>query len=75
MLALAENGATFHFISTIGIPIELAVEQWDTYMETGDFNYNVELENVYSDSKLQAENLVREALKSGIRGIFIVQVT
>jgi len=68
MLALAENGATFHFISTIGIPIELAVEQWDTYMETGDFNYNVELENVYSDSKLQAENLVREALKSGIRG-------
>lgn len=37
-------------------------------METGDFNYNVELENVYSDSKLQAENLVREALKSGIRG-------
>ncbi|MGW6191303.1 non-ribosomal peptide synthetase family protein [Bacillus cereus] len=68
MLALAENGATFHFISTIGIPIDLAVEQWDTYMETGDFNYNVELENVYSDSKLQAEDLVREALKSGIQG-------
>ncbi|PEV98957.1 peptide synthetase [Bacillus cereus] len=68
MLALAEEGATFHFISTIGIPIELAIEQWDTYMETGDFNYDVELENVYSDSKLQAENLVREALKSGIQG-------
>nr|WP_225990598.1 non-ribosomal peptide synthetase [Bacillus luti] len=68
MLALTEEGATFHFISTIGIPIELAIEQWDTYIETSDFNYNVELENVYSDSKLQAENLVREALKGGVQG-------
>lgn len=68
MLALTEEGATFHFISTIGIPIELAIEQWDTYMETGDFNYDVELENVYSDSKLQAENLVRKAIQDGVRG-------
>ncbi|MCW9133456.1 amino acid adenylation domain-containing protein [Bacillus paramycoides] len=68
MLALAENGATFHFISTIGIPIELAMEQWDTYVEIGDFNYDVELENVYSNSKLQAENLVREAIKCGVSG-------
>lgn len=68
MLALTEEGASFHFISTIGIPIELAIGQWDTYIETGDFNYDVELENVYSDSKLQAENLVREALKGGVQG-------
>nr|WP_242660445.1 non-ribosomal peptide synthetase [Bacillus luti] len=68
MLALTEEGASFHFISTIGIPIELAIGQWDTYIETGDFNYDVELENVYSDSKLQAESLVREALKSGVQG-------
>nr|WP_255446707.1 non-ribosomal peptide synthetase [Bacillus sp. SH5-2] len=68
MLALTEEGASFHFISTIGIPIELAIEQWDTYIETGDFNYDVELENVYSDSKLQAENLVRRALKGGVQG-------
>ncbi|PEU11057.1 non-ribosomal peptide synthetase [Bacillus sp. AFS019443] len=68
MLALADEGATFHFISTIGIPIDLAVEQWDTYEKIGDFNYNVQLENVYSDSKLQAENLVREAMKRGMRG-------
>ncbi len=68
MLALAEEGASFHFISTIGIPIELAIEQWDTYVETGDFNYDVELENVYSDSKLQAENLVRKAIQEGVRG-------
>ena len=27
MLALAEKGATFHFISTIGIPLELAVDR------------------------------------------------
>lgn len=68
MLALAEKGATFHFISTIGIPLELAVDQWDTYMKTGDFNYSVDLENVYSNSKLQAENIVREAMKNGLRG-------
>nr|WP_128856068.1 non-ribosomal peptide synthetase [Bacillus sp. CDB3] len=68
MLALTEEGATFHFISTIGIPIELAMEQGDIYAETGDFNYDVELENVYSNSKLQAENLVREAMKCGLHG-------
>ncbi|HHT7236368.1 amino acid adenylation domain-containing protein [Bacillus sp. JJ927] len=68
MLALTEEGATFHFISTIGIPIELAMEQWDIYAETSDFNYDVELENVYSNSKLQAENLVREAMKCGLHG-------
>ncbi|MCU4840764.1 amino acid adenylation domain-containing protein [Bacillus cereus] len=68
MLALVEKDATFHFISTIGIPLELAVDQWDTYMKTGDFNYSVDLENVYSNSKLQAENIVREAMKNGLRG-------
>ncbi|WP_408099280.1 non-ribosomal peptide synthetase [Bacillus mycoides] len=68
MLALTEEGATFHFVSTIGIPIELAVDQWDIYEKTGDFNYDVVLENVYSNSKLQAENLVREAIKDGVRG-------
>ena len=37
-------------------------------MKTGDFNYSVDLENVYSNSKLQAENIVREAMKNGLRG-------
>lgn len=68
MLALADEGAAFHFISTISIPIDLAVEQWDMYKKRGDFEYHVELENVYSNSKLQAENLVREAMSRGMRG-------
>lgn len=60
-IAKQRDGIHFHHISTIGIPEELALTQWDIYTKTGDFDYNVKLENVYNQSKLQAENVVRKA--------------
>lgn len=64
--AKRKEGVHFHHVSTIGIPEELAVHQWDYYQEHGDFDYNVTLENVYNQSKLEAEKLVRNAAMEGI---------
>lgn len=64
--AKRKEGVHFHHVSTIGIPEELAVHQWDYYQEHGDFDYNVTLENVYNQSKLAAEKLVRNAAMDGI---------
>ncbi|MFS0782788.1 amino acid adenylation domain-containing protein [Bacillus sp. 1P06AnD] len=61
-LAMQKNGIQFHHISTIGIPEELAHSgQWNHYQQTGDFDYTVTLDNVYTQSKLQAEEAVRQA--------------
>ncbi|MFP3918203.1 amino acid adenylation domain-containing protein [Lysinibacillus telephonicus] len=65
-LAKRREGVHFHHVSTIGIPEELAVSQWDYYEEHGDFDYNVTLGNVYNQSKLEAEKLVKNAILDGI---------
>lgn len=62
-LAQHKKGVHFHHVSTIGIPEELAASQWEYYQENADFNYEVVLENVYNQSKLEAENIVRKAVK------------
>jgi len=56
----------FHYVSTIGIPEELAAIQWGPNEAKGNFNYNVKLDNVYTQSKLEAENLVRNAVQDAI---------
>ncbi|CAM5640080.1 Peptide synthetase OS=Lysinibacillus sphaericus OX=1421 GN=LS41612_02775 PE=3 SV=1 [Lysinibacillus sphaericus] len=59
-------GVHFHYVSTIGIPEELAATQWGDKQALGDFDYNVALSNVYNQSKLDAENLVRNAVNDSI---------
>lgn len=65
-LAKRKAGVHFHYVSTIGIPEELAAKQWVPNQVHGDFNYDVSLENVYNQSKLEAEKLVRNAVEDGI---------
>ena len=65
-LAKQKRGIHFHHVSTIGIPEELAANQWDDYVKNGDFNYDVTLESVYNQSKLEAEKIVRDAVKEDI---------
>ncbi len=65
-LAKQKRGIHFHHVSTIGIPEELAVSQWDYYTDHGDFDYEVTLESVYNQSKLEAEKIARDAVKDGI---------
>lgn len=65
-LAKRKPGVHFHHVSTIGIPEELASTQWSHFETHGDFDYEVALENVYNNSKLEAENLVRNAVKDQI---------
>ncbi len=66
-LARQAKGIRFHYVSTISVPEELALAgQWEHYLAHGDFDYACTLENVYANSKLQAERLVREAIQEGI---------
>ncbi|MFJ7952877.1 amino acid adenylation domain-containing protein [Lysinibacillus sp. NPDC096418] len=65
-IAKRKAGVHFHHVSTIGIPEELAASQWEYYKEHNDFDYNVSLENVYNQSKLDAENLVRSAVNDQV---------
>lgn len=65
-LAKCKMGVHFHYVSTIGIPEELAATQWGDKQALGDFDYNVALSNVYNQSKLDAENLVRNAVNDSI---------
>lgn len=65
-IAKRKPGVHFHYVSTIGIPEELAAIQWGPNEEKGNFNYDVKLDNVYTQSKLEAENLVRNAVQDAI---------
>ncbi|MFJ7732751.1 amino acid adenylation domain-containing protein [Lysinibacillus sp. NPDC097231] len=65
-LAKRKKGVHFHYVSTMGIPEELAAHQWGLNEEQGNFNYDIKLDNVYTQSKLVAENLVRNAIHDDI---------
>jgi len=65
-LAKRKPGIHFHYVSTIGIPEELAAIQWGPDEAKGDFNYDMQLHSVYTQSKLEAENLVRNAVHDAI---------
>lgn len=65
-LAKRKAGVHFHHVSTIGIPEELAASQSGHNQGLSDFDYDVKLENVYNQSKLDAENLVRNAANAKI---------
>ncbi|MGE7676268.1 amino acid adenylation domain-containing protein [Lysinibacillus sp. NPDC094403] len=65
-LAKSKQGIHFHYVSTLGIPEELAAHQWGPNEAQGNFNYDIKLDNVYTQSKLEAENLVRNAINDQI---------
>ncbi len=65
-LARRKKGIHFHYVSTLGIPEELATNNWGPDEAQGNFNYDYKLDNVYTQSKLEAENLVRQANKQAI---------
>ncbi|WP_281883439.1 non-ribosomal peptide synthetase [Paenibacillus sp. YYML68] len=57
----------FHFISTLGIPEDMAASGiWESVSESADAFYQVKLDNVYTNSKLLAEKLVAEAITAGL---------
>ncbi|MFF5996607.1 amino acid adenylation domain-containing protein [Lysinibacillus sp. KU-BSD001] len=65
-IAKRKPGVHFHYVSTMGIPEGLAAIQWGPDEAKGNFNYDVKLDNVYTQSKLEAENLVRNAVHDAI---------
>ena len=57
----------FHFISTIGIPEDMAMAGiWESAAGSVEDFYSAKLESVYTNSKLQAEKVVAEAIAAGL---------
>ncbi|MNP12041.1 Linear gramicidin synthase subunit D [compost metagenome] len=57
--ARGKEHVRFHFVSTLGIPEDLALSgQWQSFTEQDAYDYSVTIENVYTNSKLEAEKLV-----------------
>ncbi|MDO7906928.1 amino acid adenylation domain-containing protein [Paenibacillus sp. JX-17] len=66
-LASARPGVSFHHVSTLGIPEDLALSgQWDEVVELGYFPDDMHVENVYTDSKLEAEKILFKAAGQGV---------
>ncbi|MGG1516013.1 amino acid adenylation domain-containing protein [Paenibacillus oryzisoli] len=66
-LASSRGNVPFHFISTLGIPEDLAAAgHWEAAAQNSRDFYAVELENVYTNSKLLAEKAVAEAITAGV---------
>lgn len=66
-IAKAKKGVRFHHISTLGIPEDLALSgHWEEVLSKPDFDNDLKLENVYTNSKLDAEKLVYQAGKDGV---------
>ncbi|HEY2494516.1 MAG TPA: amino acid adenylation domain-containing protein [Paenibacillus sp.] len=58
-IARRKSHIRFHFVSTLGIPEDLALsDQWQTFMDHDAYDYTVSIDNVYTNSKLEAEKLV-----------------
>ncbi|MCL6456863.1 MAG: amino acid adenylation domain-containing protein [Gorillibacterium sp.] len=71
LLALAKRkkDTRFHYVSTMGIPEELAFGgDWEQFIRTEPYDYSANLENVYTNSKLEAEKLVVRACSEGMLG-------
>lgn len=57
--ARGKEHVRFHFVSTLGIPEDLALsDQWSKFTAQDTYDYSVSIENVYTNSKLAAEKLV-----------------
>lgn len=66
-LAASLSNCRFHYISTIGIPEELALEgYWDDFLKASSLSEAPELTNLYTNSKLESEKLVEEYYQKGL---------
>ncbi|KAA8784543.1 amino acid adenylation domain-containing protein/thioester reductase-like protein [Paenibacillus sp. 4624] len=62
-----KKGASFHHISTMGIPEDLALSgQWESTLQYDRFPEELHVDNVYSDSKLEAEKVLMNAAAEGV---------
>ncbi|AZK45528.1 non-ribosomal peptide synthetase [Paenibacillus lentus] len=70
LLALGQgkDNFRFHYISTLGIPEDLAMGgQWDSFTASEAYDYNACIDNVYTNSKLEAEKrVVRVCEEDGV---------
>ncbi len=58
-LGQGKENFRFHYISTLGIPEDLAMSgQWDSFIASEAYNYSSCIDNVYTNSKLEAEKRV-----------------
>ncbi|MBK3495752.1 amino acid adenylation domain-containing protein [Viridibacillus sp. YIM B01967] len=65
-LVKENKSARFVFISTIGIPDELAhTNLWEEFINTKPTSFPHTLTNVYTSSKFEAEKLVYQAMEEG----------
>ncbi|MDQ0169836.1 amino acid adenylation domain-containing protein/thioester reductase-like protein [Paenibacillus tundrae] len=66
-LIRSKPGASFHHVSTMGIPEDLALSgQWESSLQYDHFPADLHVENVYSDSKLEAEKVLMMAAEEGV---------
>ncbi len=66
-LAKKLSNARFHFISTIGIPEDLALKgHWDNFLEQQDIANAPKVSNLYTNSKLESEKLIEQYYKEGL---------
>ncbi|GMK37681.1 peptide synthetase [Paenibacillus sp. CCS19] len=66
-LAQSRPGVRFHHISTIGVPEQLALDgKWESVEQSGAIDANLNVDNVYTNSKLEAEKLVFAAASQGL---------
>lgn len=67
-LGKGKGNFRFHYISTIGIPEDLAMSGlWDSFTASETYDYSLSIDNVYTNSKLEAEKLaVRACEEDGV---------
>jgi len=66
-LVRSKPGASFHHVSTMGIPEDLALSgQWESSLQYDRFPADLHVENLYSDSKLEAEKVLMMAAEEGV---------
>lgn len=62
-----KSGASFHHVSTMGIPEDLALSgQWESTLQYDRFPADLHVDNLYSDSKLEAEKVLMTAAAEGV---------
>lgn len=66
-LIRSKPGASFHHVSTMGIPEDLALSgQWESSLQYDRFPADLHVDNLYSDSKLEAEKVLMIAAEQGV---------
>ncbi|MEK4663839.1 amino acid adenylation domain-containing protein [Priestia sp. FSL H7-0729] len=66
-LIRSKPGASFHHVSTMGIPEDLALSgQWESSLQYDRFPADLHVDNLYSDSKLEAEKVLMIAAEDGV---------